>query len=837
MEAAEVVLLVFTMLVLCNQTSCISNDTISATNSIRDGSLVISKGGKFALGFFSPGSSHYRYLGIWYYEIPDMAVVWVANRDSPISGTSGILRNRGYCDLDLYSNDSSEDPVWSSGNVGLIKGCEAQLLDSGNLVVMNGRNIVWQSFDYPTDTLLPGMKVGMNRRTGSFRSVTSWRSVDDPGTGEFSHKLNPNGSPQFFLYRNTVPYWRSVPWPWHTTLGFLKDHFVNGDEGIYYSNSIVNSSVHVKLIVDPSGLFELATWDGDDRLWKVVYSSPKQKCDYYGTCGPYAKCYTSIVFPYECDCLPGYEPRYRRKWDLRDRSGGCVRKRSKSGFCGIGEGFVRVDKVKIPDTSTAVWMDVGKNKMKCEEECRKNCSCSAYATLDADGEGTSCWTWQGELLDTVQLSVDAYDLFVRVDSLELADYLRDSNGFIELRLKLSIIIPSIVSVWLVVILLGYIWFRKWKRRRVKNRRIRSFFHQIDGSSNHLEDSLAPREIKRSSIYPDLPFFGFSTICKATDGFSPKNKIGQGGFGSVYKGKLSNGQEVAVKRLSRNSREGLEQFKNEVMLIAKLQHRNLVKLHGCCIEEDEQMLVYEYLPCNSLDSLLFGKSICYEKKRSTLDWRKRFNIIVGVARGILYLHQDSRFRIIHRDLKPGNVLLDAELNPKISDFGMARVLESDQVDGKTSRVCGTYGYMSPEYVIFGRYSVKLDVFSFGVILLETVTGKKINGFFHDDPLLSLIGHVWELWREGRAIEAIDPSISIKDSNEVLRCIEIGLLCVEENATDRPDMLAVVLMLNSVNTPVPSPKKPAFVVCVKPKLLLGEEQTCSINDMSFSGILSR
>ncbi|CAN1859405.1 G-type lectin S-receptor-like serine/threonine-protein kinase RKS1 [Linum perenne] len=751
------------MLVLCNQTSCISNDTISATNSIRDGSLVISKGGKFALGFFSPGSSHYRYLGIWYYEIPDMAVVWVANRDSPISGTSGILRNRGYCDLDLYSNDSSEDPVWSSGNVGLIKGCEAQLLDSGNLVVMNGRNIVWQ------------------------RSVTSWRSVDDPGTGEFSHKLNPNGSPQFFLYRNTVPYWRSVPWPWHTTLGFLKDHFVNGDEGIYYSNSIVNSSVHVKLIVDPSGLFELATWDGDDRLWKVVYSSPKQKCDYYGTCGPYAKCYTSIVFPYECDCLPGYEPRYRRKWDLRDRSGGCVRKRSKSGFCGIGEGFVRVDKVKIPDTSTAVWMDVGKNKMKCEEECRKNCSCSAYATLDADGEGTSCWTWQGELLDTVQLSVDAYDLFVRVDSLELADYLRDSNGFIELRLKLSIIIPSIVSVWLVVILLGYIWFRKWKRRR--------------------------GEIKRSSIYPDLPFFGFSTICKATDGFSPKNKIGQGGFGSVYK-------------------EGLEQFKNEVMLIAKLQHRNLVKLHGCCIEEDEQMLVYEYLPCNSLDSLLFD-----EKKRSTLDWRKRFNIIVGVARGILYLHQDSRFRIIHRDLKPGNVLLDAELNPKISDFGMARVLESDQVDGKTSRVCGTYGYMSPEYVIFGRYSVKLDVFSFGVILLETVTGKKINGFFHDDPLLSLIGHVWELWREGRAIEAIDPSISIKDSNEVLRCIEIGLLCVEENATDRPDMLAVVLMLNSVNTPVPSPKKPAFVVCVKPKLLLGEEQTCSINDMSFSGILSR
>ncbi|CAN0852604.1 G-type lectin S-receptor-like serine/threonine-protein kinase RKS1 [Linum grandiflorum] len=693
----------------------------------------------------------------------------------------------------------------------------------GNLVLLGGRskskrnNIVWQSFDYPTDTLLPGMKVGMNRRTGSFRFLTSWRSVDDPGTGDFSYKLNPNGSAQFFLYRGETPYWRSVPWPWEGFLSFLKDSFVNNEDGIYYSNTVANSTILLRVVIDHSGLFESMTWDEDDRQWQVFYSSPKQKCDFYGTCGPYAKCYASIVFPYECDCLPGYEPRYPRKWSLRDTSGGCVRKRAESSsVCGAGEGFVRMEKVKIPDTSTAIWMDVGTDKLKCEAECRKNCACSAYATIDIGGKGTSCWTWHGELMDTVHIPVNAYDLYVRVDALELADYLKDSNGFVELRLKLSIIVPSVVSVWLVVVLLAYLWIRKWKRKRAKNRRIRNFFRPSDSLSNS-ENHFATKEIKGSTIYPELPFFSLGTIQEATDSFASVNKIGQGGFGSVYKGKLSSGHEVAVKRMSKSSREGLEQFKNEVFLIAKLQHRNLVKLHGCCIEEDEQMLVYEYLPYNSLDSLLFVDG----KQRSFLDWRKRFDIIVGIARGILYLHQDSRFRIIHRDLKPSNILLDAELNPKISDFGMARVLDSGQIDGKTSRVCGTYGYMSPEYAVFGRYSVKSDVFSFGVILLETVTGKKINGFFQDDPSLTLIGHVWELWRTGRAGEAIDSSMSVKDSSEVLRCIQIGLVCVEENAEDRPDMLAVVLMLNSANMPVSAPQKPAFVASVKRKLLLSRE----------------
>ncbi|CAI0406959.1 unnamed protein product [Linum tenue] len=776
MESAKLVLL--SLLLFWHQTCSGSHDTIAANESISDGSLVISRGGRFALGFFSPGSSSYRYLGIWYHDIGEQTVVWVANRNDPITGTSGILTGHGYCNLFLYSNSSSKLPLWSANvSAGSNGTCVAQLLDSGNFVLKK-MYTVWQSFDYPTDTLLPGIKVGLNRRTGLSHLLTSWRSADDPGTGNFSFELNPSGSPQFFLYQGTSPYWRSVPWPWESNHDFFNDTFDNNEDGIYYSTAIMDSSVYMRAVVDPSGILKSMTWDEGDGRWKAFYASPKQKCDFYGTCGPNSKCDPSIVFPYECACLPGYEPRFPKKWHLRDGSGGCVRKRAEAtSICGEGEGFVRVEKVKLPDTSAAVWVGLGTSKLNCEGECRKNCACSAYATIDIGGKGIGCLQWHGAMMDTVDFPLRAYDLYVRVDALELADYLKDSSGFVEFKLKISIIVPSVVSVWIVIALLAYLWLRKWKKRR--------------GSMHS------------TTIYPELPFFNLGTIQAATNNFSPTTKLGQGGFALVYKGKLPNGQEVAVKRLTKNSSQGLEQLKNEVLLIAKLQHRNLVKLHGCCIEDGEQMLVYEYLPYNSLDSLLFDDS-----QRLFLDWRKRFNIIIGIARGVLYLHQDSRFRIIHRDLKPSNILLDAELNPKISDFGMARMLDYHQTEGKTSRICGTYGYMSPEYALFGRFSVKSDVFSFGVILLETVAGRKINWFSQQDPSLSLIGHVWERWKEEKALEVVDSSMEGSlNAQEVLKCIQIGLLCVEEDVQDRPNMSMTVLMLNTA-MPLPRPKQPGF-----------------------------
>ncbi|KAJ9553609.1 hypothetical protein OSB04_017654 [Centaurea solstitialis] len=237
-----------------------------------------------------------------------------------------------------------------------------------------------------------------------------------------------------------------------------------------------------------------------------------------------------------------------------------------------------------------------------------------------------------------------------------------------------------------------------------------------------------KRLRTSVLMDDLdsmPFFSLHEIAKATDNFSINNKIGEGGFGPVYKGVLEDGKEVAVKRLSETSQQGLDEFKNEVICIAKLQHRNLVKLLGYCIHGNELILVYEYMANKSLDCFLFD-----ETRSSILDWPQRFHIINGMARGILYLHQDSHLQIIHRDLKAGNILLDANMNLKISDFGLARKFVGKDVMAKTKKVVGTYGYISPEYPVHGRFSIKSDVFSFGVLVLEIVSGKKNREFSRD-----------------------------------------------------------------------------------------------------------
>ncbi|KAF6159070.1 hypothetical protein GIB67_032687, partial [Kingdonia uniflora] len=303
---------------------------------------------------------------------------------------------------------------------------------------------------------------------------------------------------------------------------------------------------------------------------------------------------------------------------------------------------------------------------------------------------------------------------------------------------------------------------------------------------------------------ELITFDYLSIATATDDFSLDNKLGEGGFGPVYKGKLASGKEIAVKRLSKNSAQGIKEFQNEVILIANLQHRNLVRLLGCCIEKQETILIYEYMPNKSLDLFIFDQA-----NSTLLNWQTRFSIIVGVAQGLLYLHRDSRLRIIHRDLKASNVLLDCALNPKISDFGMARTFGGDQAEGSTSRVVGTFGYMSPEYAISGLFSTKSNVFSFGVLVLEIVTGKWNRLFEHHDNNLTLLGYAWLLWNEGKVLELIETSMGDQvPPTEILRCIHVGLLCVQLWSEDRPDMPYVVLMLSSESVNLPHPKQPGF-----------------------------
>lgn len=350
-------------------------------------------------------------------------------------------------------------------------------------------------------------------------------------------------------------------------------------------------------------------------------------------------------------------------------------------------------------------------------------------------------------------------------------------------ISVTVIILVLVSVALALLTIWFCFLRKRHKGAPKAR------DELTLDTNNAESSFN---------------FDFPTIKAATDNFSIANKLGQGGFGAVYKGKLQNGQEIAVKRLSTNSGQGDQEFMTEVLLLANLQHRNLVKLLGFCLQGDDRLLVYEFVPNTSLDRFLFDP-----KKRASLDWETRSKIIMGIARGLLYLHEDSRLKIVHRDLKTSNILLDAEMNPKIADFGVARLFEIDQTQDNTSRIVGTRGYMAPEYVLSGQFSIKSDVFSFGVIVLEIISGQKNSCFHRAGGVEDLLHYGWKVWNEGTSLDMIDDTGTTNFSrSEATRLIHISLLCVQEDAASRPTMASVVLMLKASSITLPFPSPPAF-----------------------------
>ncbi|XP_004295394.1 PREDICTED: G-type lectin S-receptor-like serine/threonine-protein kinase At1g11410-like [Fragaria vesca subsp. vesca] len=705
----------------CNSLSM----TITFNQFIKDGDFLISKNEAFVLGFFSPGTSSNRYVGIWY-RFSQNKVLWVANRDHPVNDTSGILTISTEGNLILHYNTSQSLPLWST-NVSVIpmssNSTMVQLQDSGNLVLVNQQvhnqsGVLWQSSDHPTHILLANMKIGFQQGKNIF--ITSWKSKNDPGTGNCSIKTEPSGSPQIILYKNRAKWRRSGHWDGLHWNGFPNVNrlsknisfdivLVNNKDEITTKFVVLEPSVISIIEIDGSGSLQLLAWKGQQQGWVTLWS-PTDVCD-------------------------RYEPNSPEEWRLREGSGGCKRLQGAPSMCRNGERFVKIQNVKVPDSST-INLDINLTMEACEQKCLNNCSCLAYASADVRNGGSGCMTWYGDLMDTTQFAQgQGQDLYIRADAI------------------------------------------------------------VSGSLMKQYGSIA---------HKDLEYFNLKSILAATDNFSIANKLGEGGFGPVYKGLLANGEEIAVKRLSKNSGQGLEQFKTEVKLIAKLQHRNLVRLLGCCFNSEEKMLIYEYLPNKSLDFFIFDRS-----RSLSIDWKKRFDIINGIARGVLYLHQDSRLKIVHRDIKASNVLLDSTMNPKISDFGLAKMIGEDQLQANTNRVIGTYGYMSPEYAMEGRCSTKSDVFSFGILLLEIISGKRNTDYNLNSPSLNLIGEIWDMWREGQALGIVDPSLSLYPAHEVSRCIHIGLLFVQESTTDRPTMSEVVYMLGK-EAPLTSPKKPAFIL---------------------------
>ncbi|XP_019250509.1 PREDICTED: G-type lectin S-receptor-like serine/threonine-protein kinase At4g27290 isoform X2 [Nicotiana attenuata] len=757
---------------------CTALDTISKDSPIKDGHTIVSADGYFELGFFSPGNSMNRYVGIWYKKISNaQKVVWVANRSNPLNDTSGILI---VSEKGILLLNGTEGIIWSTNSSTSLRNPVAQLLDTGNLVLKDGtdlnpKNYAWQSFDYPGSTLLPGMKVGRNLVTGLNWTLTSWRSSDDPSPGEYMHRVDTSGYPQYFLMEGPVIKYNTGPWNGRSFTGgpnlkpnpYYTFEFVMNDKEICYKYELINSSLPTWVVLSPAGLIQRLLWIERTNSWFLYSTGQMDNCDRYALCGQFGKCNINDSPP--CDCLRGFKPKYQQEWDAADWSNGCVRRTPLE--CGTSDRFQKYSGVKLPDTRHS-WFDNTIGLEECQRLCLENCSCVAYSNLVVRNGGSGCLLWFNQLIDIREYAqLDQY-LYVRMAASEI------SSNHIGKTTKAAIAIVSTVSA---IILLGFI---SWSAMRRKKRK----------RGQERKDEM------------ELPLFDLMSITIATENFSSDNILGEGGFGPVYRGKLSAGPEIAVKKLAKHSGQGLEELKNEIVLISKLQHRNLVKLLGCCLEGEERMLVYEYMPNNSLDFFFFDES-----RKGQLLWENRFQIAMGISRGLLYLHQDSRLRIIHRDLKTSNILLDSELNPKISDFGLARIFGGDQIEEKTKRVIGTYGYMSPEYAVDGKFSVKSDVFSLGVLLLEIVSGKKNRTFQHSDHHHSLLGHAWLLWNEGKALELMDGCL--KESfveSQVLRCIHVGLLCVQKLTVDRPTTASVVFMLSHEEVALPQPKEPGFFI---------------------------
>ncbi|KAK8480209.1 hypothetical protein V6N13_117721 [Hibiscus sabdariffa] len=490
-------------------------DTISVSESLTDSMTLVSNDESFALGFFSPGTSNNRYLGIWYHNDPMQTVVWVANRVNPINDSTGMLKIESSGRVVLQVQNTTA--VWSTNTTASVQNPVLQLLDSGNLVVRdekdsNPEHYLWQSFDYPSDTMLPGMKIGIDLRTGFQRRLTAWKSWDDPSPGDLTYGVELEGGPEMGLWKGLRKYAMSGLWLGDRFSG-IRDvrsnsiydyNFVWNKKEAYYIFSLKNKSVLSRVVLNQTeSVRKRYAWNPENQAWDMFSKRPSDDCDIYGLCGPNGNCdYNKLPI---CQCLRAFSPKWPEKWKSSDYSGGCIH--NKPLNCQTGDGFIPIMRVKSPDI-TNLQVNKATNLKECEAECSKNCSCMAYTNLDfTRGGDSSCAMWYGGLVDIKQFQSDSdgMKLFIRVSASETE---HRKKADVKLALILATVIAAFSGFLLVV---SYI-----SRRRRKL--------QVESQDKNVND----KENKDENKDLELEVFDFGTITKATDNFSIHNKLGQGG---------------------------------------------------------------------------------------------------------------------------------------------------------------------------------------------------------------------------------------------------------------------------------------------------------------------
>ncbi|XP_027345479.1 G-type lectin S-receptor-like serine/threonine-protein kinase At2g19130 [Abrus precatorius] len=748
-------------------TSLAALTTISANQSLSGDQTLVSEGGSFELGFFNKGNKSKYYIGMWYKMVSERTYVWVANRDKPVSDKNSAKLTISGGNLVLF--DQSQNLVWSTNLSSPSSGSVvATLLDTGNLVLSNRPNAsvsdaMWQSFDHPTDTWLPGGKIRLDNKTKKPQYLTSWKNSDDPATGLFSLELDPNGSTAYLiLWNKSVQYWTSGAWNGHIfslvpemRLNYIYNFtFQSNENESYFTYSLYNTSLISRFVMDVSGQIKQLSWLENTQQWNLFWSQPRQQCEVYAFCGEFGSC-TENSMPY-CNCLTGYEPRSQSDWDLGDHSGGCVRKtkfqcETSNPSNKDKDRFLPIPNMALPNQSQSVGAG---NAGECESTCLSNCSCTAYAYGT-----TGCSIWNGDLLNLQQLSQDdssGQTLFLKLAASEFHDD-KSKNGMI-----IGVVAGVVGGIVVLLLVVVFVMLRRRKR--------------FIGTGTSVEGSLVA--------------FGYRDLQNATKNFS--EKLGGGGFGSVFKGTLSDSSVIAVKKLESIS-QGEKQFRSEVSTIGTVQHVNLVRLRGFCSEGARKLLVYDYMPNGSLDSKLFK-----EDNSKVLDWKMRYQIALGTARGLTYLHEKCRDCIIHCDVKPENILLDADFVPKVADFGLAKLVGRDFSRVLTT-MRGTRGYLAPEWISGVAITAKADVYSYGMMLFEFVSGRRNSEPSEDGQVRFFPTLAANMVHHGgsNVLSLLDPRLEGNaDIEEVIRVIKLASWCVQDDETHRPSMGQVVQILEGV-----------------------------------------
>ncbi|XBI55969.1 hypothetical protein VPH35_037661 [Triticum aestivum] len=767
--------------------------SLSPGQLLAGGDKLVSSGGKFALGFIQiPGSDskpsgsggNSTQLRIWFNRVPKLTSVWVANRGgSPVTGAaSPELTISGDGNLVIVDHGkvawSTQAAATASNNRTVLL-----LLDTGNLVLRSASDVLWQSFDHPTDTLLPGATIGLDKVTGRSRRLVSSKNRIDQALGLYSMELGRSGVVQM-LWDSSVPYWSSGEWnggyfssvPGMTARHLFGFTFVNDDREVSFAYHLLDETITMYSFLDVSGQRKVLAWHEATQNWATVYTHPTAQCEVHAACGPFTVCDDNA--PTRCSCMKGFSVGSPEDWDLDDRStSGCRRNTqlncasiSSGTMVGMADMFYTMPSVRLPYNPHSAVGHVA-SAVECEQVCLSNCSCSAY-TFGSGG----CSMWHGGLLNVKQhhqidgaSSGDGEILHIRLAAKEFRT--RKNNNVVIILGAIGAGLNALGILVLIVVL----------RRTRRNKRYSETLDKIHGGSG-------------------LVSFRYSDLRRATRDFS--EKIGAGGFGSVFKGSLNDSTTIAVKRLH-GCYQQEKQFRAEVSSIGILHHTNLVKIVGFCCEGDKKLLVYEHMPNSSLDAHLFRSSA------KTLNWRTRYQIALGVARGLAYLHESCLDYIIHCDIKPQNILLDALFVPKIADFGMAKLLTRDFSRVMTT-TRGTIGYLAPEWISGVAITPKVDVYGYGMVLLEIISGRmNANGECGSsgDGIVYFPIQVARKLLEGNVTSFVDDRLNgdvIID--EVERACKVACWCIQDREFERPTMGKVVQILEGlveVDTP-PMPK---------------------------------